>query len=39
MGECHLRPDILMIWQENDDSIDLSRIGSHSKLFDKVRKT
>ena len=40
--ECHLRPDLLLIYRQNDNRDDesddselyLMRIGSHSELFD-----
>lgn len=33
--ECHIKPDLLVIWIEisNDNEITLIRIGSHSDLF------
>jgi len=33
--ECHIKPDLLIIWFqiEEDKSITLIRIGSHSDLF------
>jgi len=33
--ECHLKPDLLIIWFqiEDDKTIKLIRIGSHSELF------
>jgi mRNA interferase YafQ len=31
--ECHLLPDLLLIYKINDDEIILERIGSHSELF------
>jgi len=31
--ECHVKPDILLIYQKNDNHIYLYRIGSHSELF------
>jgi len=33
--ECHLKPDLLIIWMqfENPKTIRLIRIGSHSELF------
>ncbi|TAH04293.1 MAG: type II toxin-antitoxin system YafQ family toxin [Sphingobacteriales bacterium] len=33
--ECHLKPDWLMIWKQNDDDkiIYLERLGTHSDLF------
>lgn len=33
--ECHIEGDFLLIWfDENSDTIDLLRIGSHSELFE-----
>jgi mRNA interferase YafQ len=33
--ECHIKPDWLMIWRQNDQTkvIELVRTGSHSDLF------
>lgn len=33
--ECHIKPDLLIIWfqMESPDVIKLIRIGSHSELF------
>jgi len=31
--ECHLKPDVLLIYWTDDNNIYLSRIGSHSELF------
>lgn len=33
--ECHIMPDLLLIWEQRDDlrEIHLARIGSHSELF------
>ena len=33
--ECHLAPDILLIYRINEDEcfINIDRVGSHSKLF------
>lgn len=32
--ECHVRPDLLLIYRKPDDStIELVRLGSHSELF------
>ncbi len=33
--ECHLKPDWLIIWRQNDITrvIELTRTGSHSDLF------
>jgi len=35
--ECHLKPDLLLIYRINDDILELAltRVGSHSKLFNK----
>ena len=33
--ECHLKPDLLLIYRKLDDElIELSRLGSHTQLFD-----
>lgn len=31
--ECHIEPDWLLIWEEDETSITLVRMGSHSDLF------
>ncbi|PCI39962.1 MAG: type II toxin-antitoxin system mRNA interferase toxin, RelE/StbE family [Rhodospirillaceae bacterium] len=31
--ECHIEPDWLLIWDEDNHSIRLMRTGSHSDLF------
>ncbi|MBP5789279.1 MAG: type II toxin-antitoxin system YafQ family toxin [Neisseriaceae bacterium] len=31
--ECHILPDLLLIYKQKDDIIHLVRIGSHSELF------
>jgi mRNA interferase YafQ len=32
--ECHLKPDLLMIYRKPDaDTLRLARLGSHSQLF------
>lgn len=31
--ECHVKPDLLLIWKVADDELRLARIGSHAKLF------
>jgi mRNA interferase YafQ len=32
--ECHVKPDLLMIYQKPDiDTLRLARLGSHSELF------
>lgn len=32
--ECHLKPDLLLIYVLTNDEIRLIRLGSHSELFD-----
>lgn len=33
--ECHLRPDLLLIYRKPDaDTLRLARLGSHSELFE-----
>lgn len=31
--ECHVRPDLLLIYQQVDEVLELVRLGSHSELF------
>lgn len=33
--DCHIRPDVVLIYEKTDDGIELllMRIGSHSELF------
>jgi mRNA interferase YafQ len=31
--ECHLKPDLLLIYVHTDDELRLVRLGSHSELF------
>jgi mRNA interferase YafQ len=32
--ECHIKPDLLLIYQKTDDAmLVLARLGSHSELF------
>jgi mRNA interferase YafQ len=33
--ECHIKPDWLLLWRQNDESkvIELARTGTHSDLF------
>jgi mRNA interferase YafQ len=31
--ECHIRPDLLLIYEKEDGILRLARIGSHSHLF------
>ena len=38
--ECHVQPDLLLIWQEDieNKAIILQRLGSHSELFGKNKR-
>lgn len=31
--ECHISPDVLLIYKKDDERLSLERIGSHSELF------
>ena len=31
--ECHLKPDLLLIYKLEEDTVQLMRMGSHSNLF------
>jgi mRNA interferase YafQ len=31
--ECHIRPDVLLIYRDTGDTIELVRLGSHAELF------
>jgi mRNA interferase YafQ len=31
--DCHLKPDLVLIYRETDTAIELVRVGSHSELF------
>lgn len=31
--ECHVKPDILLIYKTNEEHLFLERVGSHSELF------
>lgn len=31
--DCHLKPDLVLIYKTDDDAVTLVRIGSHSELF------
>ena len=33
--ECHLKPDLLLIYKLPDETLNLVRMGSHSELFAK----
>jgi mRNA interferase YafQ len=32
--ECHLKPDLLLIYRKSDDTLKLARLGSHRELFE-----
>ncbi|MGL2514156.1 type II toxin-antitoxin system YafQ family toxin, partial [Helicobacter pylori] len=34
--ECHIKPDILLVYLVKDDELILIRLGSHSELFYKL---
>ena len=36
--DCHVKPDLVLIYAQKDDYLQLVRIGSHSELFGKRRK-
>jgi len=31
--ECHIKPDLLLIYKVSNNELQLARIGSHSELF------
>lgn len=31
--DCHIKPDLVLIYRIHDDALQLARIGSHSELF------
>ena len=31
--ECHIKPDLLLVYRINDNTLELADIGSHSELF------
>lgn len=31
--ECHIKPDLLLIYEKGESSIQLIRLGSHAELF------
>lgn len=31
--DCHVKPDLLLIYRKTDEALILARIGSHSELF------
>ncbi len=30
--DCHIKPDLILIYQKTNDSLELLRLGSHSEL-------
>ena len=32
-GECHVRPNLLLVYLKDDNALHLLRLGSHSELF------
>lgn len=32
--ECHIEPDWLLIWQEDEETVALVRTGTHADLFE-----
>jgi len=32
--DCHVRPDLVLIYEKTDDALRLVRLGSHSELFE-----
>jgi mRNA interferase YafQ len=31
--DCHIKPDLVLIYRINNETLQLARIGSHSELF------
>lgn len=31
--DCHIKPDLVLIYKTDSDSLKLARVGSHSELF------
>lgn len=31
--DCHVKPDLILIYKVNDEAVTLVRLGSHSELF------
>lgn len=31
--DCHIKPDLVLIYRKTEDALVLARIGSHSELF------
>ena len=34
LWECHLEPDWLLIWDETEEHLTLTRTGTHADLFE-----
>jgi mRNA interferase YafQ len=34
LWECHIEPDWLLIWHETEESVTLTRTGTHADLFE-----
>ena len=34
LKECHIEPDWLLIWQEDEQTVTLVRTGTHADLFE-----
>lgn len=32
--DCHVRPDLVLIYQKTEDTLRLIRLGSHAELFE-----
>lgn len=33
LWECHIEPDWLLVWDDTDDTLTLTRTGTHADLF------
>lgn len=31
--DCHIKPDLVLIYRKTEEALELARIGSHSELF------
>ncbi len=32
--DCHIKPDLVLIYRKTETAIELARVGSHSEVFD-----
>ncbi|WP_455657184.1 type II toxin-antitoxin system RelE/ParE family toxin [Psychrobacter aquimaris] len=32
--DCHIKPDLVLIYRVQSDTVDFVRLGSHSEVFD-----